>query len=451
MLQSLIRKELEELNEELLSVNQEIKNYHDLNDKKEQLENKKAELTAKLENTIEPLMVPYQKFNFFQRIFSSKYQNYIKEKEKRETEIRDVRSKRQELMEKIEEFTQEEKHVNYQISETKNRQIDWQLQLTTIQQNIQNLDDNKNSVLYLLDKYEYLQQDLEFMKEIVLLDSKNIQYDKTLNNSLYQLYCQKKMEEISSIVSDSLAVRYFQKSYQDVLDEISSPKEVDSSKYKIPKKYLFEEIREQEKKHHGLPMSVLENYHIENVLGIEVDSNYHYLLPESIEKVTYQYFRYDGVYDREYGKKIEELYEDESTLLAIHGTNAHCEEILREGLASKTCDIGNMTYFQSMNNDLDVTYKEGFVGILSYSYKGNTNILFSFPKEVFTSDKGEKIWGKNGGDTVYHVLPEYIEGYVDIHQDTRSFHSNTCLPISYQNKFYDRLQEKNDLSSVKSK
>ena len=149
MLQSLIRKELEELNEELLSVNQEIKNYHDLNDKKEQLENKKAELTAKLENTIEPLMVPYQKFNFFQRIFSSKYQNYIKEKEKRETEIRDVRSKRQELMEKIEEFTQEEKHVNYQISETKNRQIDWQLQLTTIQQNIQNLDDNKNSVLYL--------------------------------------------------------------------------------------------------------------------------------------------------------------------------------------------------------------------------------------------------------------------------------------------------------------
>lgn len=445
MINSIIKKELINLGEEIKTSEKELEALNDFETKQKQIIKQEEELKETLKNISIPHLMKRQKFNFVQRLFSSNYKRYLTEVAENRRNISEVTEKIESLQNRLESLKADEKEVDEKISQNESKKINLQLHISSITKSIHDLNNPDTGVVYLINKYDELCYNEEFMKEIISLKPSNIKYDKTNSETLYRIYASKKIDEINSKVSDNLGRRYFQKPFMEILQELNNPKTVDKDKYKIPHEYLFEEIRDTEDRQTYSPIYTIYDSQIASVLNIAVDENYKLSLKEPINFFHYSYFELDGSYNYEYGEKIEQLYTDKNNYLAIHGTNADSESInavLENGLAYNRCEIGATTYFQKVNNNLDLTFKATLINFLSYTYKGNKNILLSFPRDAFDKDIPAKIWGKNEGDNDYYVLPKYILGYVDIVGDNRTFIKNTHLyEKNYNYLFYDYLNK----------
>ena len=455
MISSMIKEELERLKEEIKTIEKELNDLADLEASQDNIVKQKKEIEIACQNISIPKRMKSQKFNFIQKIFSSSYKDYLKEQEENSKNIDEARNMIKSLEIKMKKLQGEEKELEEKISQSENKKIDLQLHLATIKNDIYDLNDPDKGTEYLVTKYHNLCYNEEFMEELVSLNPSNIKYDQTNNEKLYRMYVAIKIEEINSKVTDELGRKYFQKPYIEILEELDNPKTVDSNKYKIPHSYLFEEMRIVEQEKTSTNISKIYGYQIEHELNIKTDENYELTLGEPIKLVSYDYFNLDGLYDYEYGKKIEEFYNDENNYLAIHGTSAGkktVNNILEQGLSYEYCDIGRTTYFQKANDDLNLSFKAGLIKFLSYTYKGNYNILISFPRDTFDKDNPTKIWGKNEGDEDYYLLPKYILGYVEITDNNRTFIENTHLyEKKYDYLYYDDLNAEAKEEETKTK
>lgn len=416
MISSMIKEELERLKEEIKTIEKELNDLADLEASQDNIVKQKKEIEIACQNISIPKRMKSQKFNFIQKIFSSSYKDYLKEQEENSKNIDEARNMIKSLEIKMKKLQGEEKELEEKISQSENKKIDLQLHLATIKNDIYDLNDPDKGTEYLVTKYHNLCYNEEFMEELVSLNPSNIKYDQTNNEKLYRMYVAIKIEEINSKVTDELGRKYFQKPYIEILEELDNPKTVDSNKYKIPHSYLFEEMRIVEQEKTSTNISKIYGYQIEHELNIKTDEN---------------------------------------NYLAIHGTSAGkktVNNILEQGLSYEYCDIGRTTYFQKANDDLNLSFKAGLIKFLSYTYKGNYNILISFPRDTFDKDNPTKIWGKNEGDEDYYLLPKYILGYVEITDNNRTFIENTHLyEKKYDYLYYDDLNAEAKEEETKTK
>lgn len=454
MINSIIKEELEKLKEEINITLDELKKLEDLESSKDSILKQKNEVITTLENTSIPKRIKPKKFNFIQRMFSKSYKDYKEKLEENNKNINEARNKIKSLENKNNELQALEEELEEKLSQN-SKKIDLELRLTTIKNDINLLSDTDKGIDYLITKYSNLCYNDQFIEDIISLNPSYIKYDKTNNEKIYRMYISKKIEEINSKVTDELGRQYFQKPYLEILAELDNPKVVASDKYKISHNYLFEEMRIVEEEKTSANVSKIYGHQIERVLNIKIDENYELTLNEPIKFANYDYFNLDGLYDYEYGKKIEELYNDKNNYLAIHGTPAeksNVNNILEVGLSYEYCDIGRTTYFQKADDDLNLSFKAGLINFLSYTYKGNHNILISFPKDTFDYDEPTKIWGKNEGDTDYYLLPKYILGYVEIDGNKRTIIENNHLhEKDYEYLYYDSLNAKSEEKKAKDK
>ena len=266
----------------------------------------------------------------------------------------------------------------------------------------------------------------EFMKDLINQDLRYIEYDKSNNEEVYIKYLEgiiKKLEdEKNKQCTNKFLIDIPLKTAKDLILELKNPKEVEEGKYKIPRRFLFESLRRTSKKD-------LEN--IESSKAIDILS------------CGREYLREDGKYSQEYGKKLELLYEDEHKILYQHIINGsehfkNREEIIHikdkifvEGVHSSMQENG---YNTSLEKTAHGSYEEdiSFVDFLVPSYK----ILITIPKNVLNRNYEVQVWGSDEQVTnrehQYHILPEYIYGYVD--PDKEEIEENT-IPLKERKKY----------------
>jgi hypothetical protein len=190
------------------------------------------------------------------------------------------------------------------------------------------------------------------------------------------------------------------------LDEITNPKEVSEGKYKIPHKYLIDALSRQVKYEQEDPSNT-DSY---------------------IGKVS-QYFDLDGKFPQEYGRKIEELYNDSNNYVYMHQTKApepeYEESILVDGLKLSTksslgpdcyCNIGGTAanlreggkYICNFMDAMDYGYNSQAIGLYPGEY--NEVIIISIPKEKI--DRNEPVLGSQyarlSENNPGHILPQYV-------------------------------------------
>lgn len=231
-------------------------------------------------------------------------------------------------------------------------------------------------------------KNLGFMIGAVQTDCQNIIYDKTNNKRVYELYCQHKKwkleyEKARATEYSFIANCDFEiKRLENWLDELKNPKKVAEGKYKIPIKYLFEDIRKN-------------------------DGD----VPRKIN--TRGYLEADGKISETIGKELEQLYENPDYMIGVHGTDSDVvEEIFEYGLKESN-------QRDARDSSSTVLYGEAlsFTNIIGYLCKNN--IILTLPQNTIDENKPAYIWGcdvlednSNGYCTKpsNYILPEYIYG-----------------------------------------
>ncbi len=206
-----------------------------------------------------------------------------------------------------------------------------------------------------------------------------------------------------------------------VAEEIDNPHEVEEGKYKIPHKFLYDEISKRG-----------ENKDIDQILSAIAD-----------------YKEYDGEISQDNGKKLEELYVDDKNYTFFHNVNYKgdkttdeitpiCENICKNGLTLTTMgnEVGKIDYTTISTKD-----KIGLIGFMRNWELSNGIVVLKIPKEkidnneqVIGSDKGEPLSPTNPGA----VLPEYVVGYL-----SNDGFKNNPNPLEerqarYKNKFSEK-------------
>ena len=183
--------------------------------------------------------------------------------------------------------------------------------------------------------------------------------------------------------------------------ELLTPKEVEDGKYKIPHKYLYE---------------VLDNQ----------DTN----IDEKVKSLLF-YLKMDGNIEMSTGKKIEEMYDDPETNLYVHGymhgvdpKDPKDEEgfnRIRDSHLSKglVCNANNNPALDYTTKSITNQWASCFCDLFGgYAGKeGNFRevpvFLIRIPKTII--DNNIPIWGKDSksDNSAPHLLPEFMEGYID--------------------------------------
>lgn len=245
----------------------------------------------------------------------------------------------------------------------------------------------------------------QFMEKAVQEDFELIKYDQTLEKSVYIKALERKVETLKEKMKNNNLAIYDQIGLKREIDcnnqaieELKNPKEVEEGKYKIPEKYLFEEIRDT----------------ISDKKGI----------------MGYNYIQADGKYSERDGKKLEEIYNSGNNLIGIHNTPASQEimqKILREGIREShrdgrgkdgVLDLSHIVAFNSKKAERVLN----FCGVLSYFWNGGTSgsqenrksVILCIPKKALDLNNPMPIWGshfEDGKDN--YVLPQYIVGVIE--------------------------------------
>lgn len=253
-------------------------------------------------------------------------------------------------------------------------------------------------------------KNINIMQRSIQYDLSTLEYDQTNDDQIYLIAIEqikKKLEEdFSQGVIDEKIYNDNLESLQKDENEIKNPKEVEPGKYKVPHKYLYEKMRQWISK------------------GMIIDQTWN-----SYDRdVSHDYHSTDGKYDKEYGEKIQELYEREDVLLGMHRyVNVNSlegkgkkEVIFENGLRNSTqIGIGGdarRTLIRTVKVKNSGNEPLKMIEALNYNDEDSCTIIVLIPiKGVDSSlESGVPIWGND--DTKdgqkYYVLPQYIYGAI---------------------------------------
>lgn len=346
---------------------------------------------------IKTSIIPYKKFNFLQKyLFKRKeYREYICDRNSSIKQQDEKKAKDRDRLKEIERILAAEgfptiSSVRQKIESLEKAQNFQELEVDDTNFVIETL--LKNGIDPRFESYEqafeiapeYLGRNIGFMREAIKKDSRFIMFDKTDDEELYKEVIDKKIDELEKQLSKAedpdLQIIDELKKLREYKKELESPKKVEEGRYKVPHKFMFEEIKNN----------------------------------EAYGNKNYWYIEVDGIYDKEFGEELEELYERPDIILGIHGLRENKDiegNIFRQGLRNS---------MQSADTALNRTVAFGenltFTKVLNYRipYNGlecESAIILTLPKETFDSMHPVPVWGSNditGSDN--YILPQYVYG-----------------------------------------
>lgn len=241
----------------------------------------------------------------------------------------------------------------------------------------------KENLLYpLYSKDSKLFRDTTFMRQLISSDYRYIIYDKTNSDALYIDFIDEIIKSPSYITNEG-RVELLNR----LKEELSHPRYPERGKYKIPHAYLFESIRK------GVISDIIENNQSASLFA----------------SIT-AYLSNDCNYSYEYGKKMEELYDDPNLNLYIAGVTS-LDKVFQQGYQVNYS--GNLSYNFWSVHSIDGSFMSLF---MKTPYGRNHLVFAAVPKsdtEILGSD-GEVgrycITDNNWYAYKTYLLPKYIVG-----------------------------------------
>lgn len=388
--------------------------------KSEALQKRKAELEAEMQQTKADIislnqenrsLSVYRKRNpiieFFMKTFSKKYKQELKASASNSKELTKLNEKMTNLRSEKRKLDLDEQTLNPERAKGQ----------------LEKMENTDVAIHMLVNAKPELTKNPEFMKDLINRNMQYIEYDNSNEPELYILYIEKMIQKLEEAKernnTNEFTINITINTAKKILEELNSPKEVEEGKYKIPRRFLFEGLRKSSKK----DLELLEKGEMIDILSVGRD-----------------YLREDGCYKQEYGKKLEELYEDKDRFLVLHYINASYhfrakdetmairDNIYKEGLHSS---IQGMDCINTLDRTAHGTFEEdkSFMELMSPDHK----MIIMLPKKALNKNSEEPIWGSDFPEAdIQHpgyIFPEYIYGYIN--PDTEEIEEN---PISVENR-----------------
>ena len=388
--------------------------------KSEALQKRKAELEAEMQQTKADIislnqenrsLSVYRKRNpiieFFMKTFSKKYKQELKASASNSKELTKLNEKMTNLRSEKRKLDLDEQTLNPERAKGQ----------------LEKMENTDVAIHMLVNEKTELTKNPEFMKDLINRNMQYIEYDNSNEPELYMQYIEKMIQKLEEAKernnANEFTINITINTAKKILEELNSPKEVEEGKYKIPRRFLFEGLRKSGKK----DLELLEKGEMIDILSVGRD-----------------YLREDGCYKQEYGKKLEELYEDKDRFLVIHYINASYhfrakdetmairDNIYKEGLHSS---IQGMDCINTLDRTAHGTFEEdkSFMELMSPDHK----MIIMLPKKALNKNSEEPIWGSDFQEAdIQHpgyIFPEYIYGYIN--PDTEEIEEN---PISVENR-----------------
>lgn len=388
--------------------------------KSEALQKRKEELEAEMQQTKADIislnqenrsLSVYRKRNpiieFFMKTFSKKYKQELKASASNSKELTKLNEKMTNLRSEKRKLDLDEQTLNPERAKGQ----------------LEKMENTDVAIHMLVNEKTELTKNPEFMKDLINRNMQYIEYDNSNEPELYMQYIEKMIQKLEEAKernnANEFTINITINTAKKILEELNSPKEVEEGKYKIPRRFLFEGLRKSGKK----DLELLEKGEMIDILSVGRD-----------------YLREDGCYKQEYGKKLEELYEDKDRFLVIHYINASYhfrakdetmairDNIYKEGLHSS---IQGMDCINTLDRTAHGTFEEdkSFMELMSPDHK----MIIMLPKKALNKNSEEPIWGSDFPEAdIQHpgyIFPEYIYGYIN--PDTEEIEEN---PISVENR-----------------
>lgn len=388
--------------------------------KSEALQKRKAELEEEMQQTKADIislnqenrsLSVYRKRNpiieFFMKTFSKKYKQELKASASNSKELTKLNEKMTNLRSEKRKLDLDEQTLNPERAKGQ----------------LEKMENTDVAIHMLVNAKPELTKNPEFMKDLINRNMQYIEYDNSNEPELYILYIEKMIQKLEEAKernnTNEFTINITINTAKKILEELNSPKEVEEGKYKIPRRFLFEGLRKSSKK----DLELLEKGEMIDILSVGRD-----------------YLREDGCYKQEYGKKLEELYEDKDRFLVLHYINASYhfrakdetmairDNIYKEGLHSS---IQGMDCINTLDRTAHGTFEEdkSFMELMSPDHK----MIIMLPKKALNKNSEEPIWGSDFPEAdIQHpgyIFPEYIYGYIN--PDTEEIEEN---PISVENR-----------------
>ena len=388
--------------------------------KSEALQKRKAELEEEMQQTKADIislnqenrsLSVYRKRNliieFFMKTFSKKYKQELKASASNSKELTKLNEKMTNLRSEKRKLDLDEQTLNPERAKGQ----------------LEKMENTDVAIHMLVNAKPELTKNPEFMKDLINRNMQYIEYDNSNEPELYMQYIEKMIQKLEEAKernnANEFTINITINTAKKILEELNSPKEVEEGKYKIPRRFLFEGLRKSSKK----DLELLEKGEMIDILSVGRD-----------------YLREDGCYKQEYGKKLEELYEDKDRFLVLHYINASYhfrakdetmairDNIYKEGLHSS---IQGMDCINTIDRTAHGTFEEdkSFMELMSPDHK----MIIMLPKKALNKNSEEPIWGSDFPEAdIQHpgyIFPEYIYGYIN--PDTEEIEEN---PISVENR-----------------
>ena len=388
--------------------------------KSEALQKRKAELEEEMQQTKADIislnqenrsLSVYRKRNpiieFFMKTFSKKYKQELKASASNSKELTKLNEKMTNLRSEKRKLYLDEQTLNPERAKGQ----------------LEKMENTDVAIHMLVNEKTELTKNPEFMKDLINRNMQYIEYDNSNEPELYMQYIEKMIQKLEEAKernnTNEFTINITINTAKKILEELNSPKEVEEGKYKIPRRFLFEGLRKSSKK----DLELLEKGEMIDILSVGRD-----------------YLREDGCYKQEYGKKLEELYEDKDRFLVLHYINASYhfrakdetmairDNIYKEGLHSS---IQGMDCINTLDRTAHGTFEEdkSFMELMSPDHK----MIIMLPKKALNKNSEEPIWGSDFPEAdIQHpgyIFPEYIYGYIN--PDTEEIEEN---PISVENR-----------------
>ena len=367
------------------------------------------------------LSIP-KKDNFIQKLFKKITGQY----KKLQSDIDNAYNKMNEIQERV----NEKKHLLNDIKKDKEK----------AENDLKELNDpenySKKNIQKLIDENPDLRKDSEFMTALVMKYPQAIVLDKSDNKRVYNQFFRQYIQKLENVAQDSLYAGTIpdKAQYNEVLEaiqlveriveEINTPKEPEKGKYKIPQKFLFENIRNAtltSDKIYPQRMFIKNSYGTGSINS---------------------YLDLDCSLPQEYGIQMENLINDDNVYILRHkmynlGENQDIiNEIMKDGLHDSNQGGRNRMINNTFSTNIPGGHPLNLLGLLEYS---DSQIIYAIPKEVLDNENS-LIWKSNEDDGVKYLDPQYLVGYVK--KGEPQLHLNP-IPISertkYSKGFSDRM------------
>lgn len=388
--------------------------------KSEGLQTRKVELEEEMQETKAAILKLnqenrglsiYRKRNpiieFFMKTFSKQYKQELKTSANNTKKLKELNEKMTNLRSEKRKLDLDEQTLNPERAKGQ----------------LEKMENTDVAIHMLVNEKPELTKNLEFIKDLLHRDLRYIEYDKSNTPEVYIEYLEKIMqkleEEKSKPNANEFVIDIPINTAKNLLEELEHPKKVEEGKYKIPKRFLFEGLRKSSK----MDLELLEKGEIIDILSVGRD-----------------YLREDGCYKLEYGKKLEELYEDKDRFLVTHYINASYhfrgkdetiairDNIFKEGLHSST---QGMDCINVLDRTAHGNFEDGksFMELMVPEHK----IIIMLPRKLLARNAEEPIWNSDFPEAdIQHpgyISPEYVYGYIN--PDAEEIEEN---PIQVENR-----------------